>query len=94
MCMTNFILFEKEELRTLIRSEVELAVANAMADNKAQKKTASKYLTRNEAADELRVSLSSLHRLVATGQLPCIKIGRKSVFRDKDVQQVGIILNR
>lgn len=94
MCITNFILFEKEELRTLIRSEVELAVANAMVDNKAQKKTAPKYLTRNEAANELRVSLSTLHRLVATGQFSCVKIGRKSVFRDKDVQQVGITLNR
>lgn len=92
--MTNFILFEKEELRTLIRLEVELAIANAMADSKAQKKTAPKYLTRNEAADELRVSLSSLHRLVATGQLPCIKIGRKSVFLEKDLHRVGITLNR
>ena len=92
--MDSIIVLKKEELRTLIRSEVELAVANAMADNKAQKKTAPKYLTRNEAANELRVSLSSLHRLVATGQLPCIKIGRKSVFRDKDIQQVGITLNR
>ncbi|MFV0332276.1 MAG: helix-turn-helix domain-containing protein [Dysgonomonas sp.] len=92
--MDSIIVLKKEELRTLIRSEVELAVANVMADNKAQKKTAPKYLTRNEAANELRVSLSSLHRLVATGQLPCIKIGRKSVFRDKDIQQVGITLNR
>lgn len=92
--MKNFILFEKEELRFLIREEVETAMATVKVKYEAQKNTAPKYLTRNEAADELRISLSTLHRLVATGQLCCIKIGRKSVFRDKDVQQVGIILNR
>lgn len=92
--MTNFILFEKEVLRSLIREEVKMAVSTVKAEYEAQKKDTSKYRTRQEAADELRISLSSLHRLISTGQLPCVKIGRKSVFRDKDIQRVGITLNR
>lgn len=92
--MDSIIVLKKEELRSLIREEMETAVAKVKAEYEVQKKNAPKYRTRQEAADELRVSLSSLHRLVATGQLPCIKIGRKSVFRDKDVQQFGITLNR
>lgn len=92
--MQKLIVFEEKELRYLIKEEVEAAVGLIQAKYEAQKKSTSKYLTRQEAATELRISISSLHRLVAAGQVPCIKIGRKSVFRDKDIQKVGIILNR
>lgn len=92
--MTNLILFEKGELRSLIRSEVEQAVANAMTDNKAQKKTASKYLTRQEAANMLKISLSTLQRLVNQQHLTARKVGRKTLFLLSDVHNTVLTLNK
>jgi excisionase family DNA binding protein len=42
-------------------------------------------LTAEEAADYLRVSLKTLYRLVAAGQVPGQKVGRSWRFRKADL---------
>lgn len=45
-----------------------------------------KLLTIDEAAAVLRVSVRTLHRLVASGQLRPTKIGRRTLFTEKEVE--------
>jgi len=52
----------------------------------------SEVLTAQEAADYLRVSLKTLYRLVAAGQVPGQKVGRSWRFRRADL--VGVLQAR
>lgn len=45
-----------------------------------------KLLTLDEAAAVLRVSVRTVHRLVASGQLRVTKIGRRTLFREAEVE--------
>jgi excisionase family DNA binding protein len=45
-----------------------------------------RLLTLPEAADRLRVSARTVRRLVASGQLRVIKIGRRSVVPESEVE--------
>ena len=95
--MTQIILIEKEELQTLIRTEVEAAVTSALnAENKqSQKKNADRvYMSRMDAALMLRISFSTLRRLVKQGHLKCHKVGRKSLFLLSDLEKVVLTLNQ
>lgn len=95
--MTNIVLIEKEELQALIRSEVETAVAALLsAQNKQSQKrnAAPAYLGRTDAAELLRISLSTLGRLVKGGHLKCRKVGRKSLFLLSDLEKVVLTLNQ
>lgn len=93
--MKNFIFFEKEDLQSIIRAEVEIAVAAALAAGSGRaKEVTPKYLSRQDAADTLHVSLSTLHRLVSQGYLKCRKVGRKSLFLLSDLEKVVLTLNQ
>lgn len=52
-----------------------------------------RYLTRDEVARSLRISLSTLHRIVKNGYLPCFKVGRRTLFKEADVQECLIKIN-
>lgn len=45
-----------------------------------------RYLTRQEVCDMLHISYSTLHRMVRSGELPCIKSGKRVLFRMLDVE--------
>lgn len=94
--MNNFVFLKKEELQNLIRTEVEIAVMAALTANGrvGVKDATPKYLNRQEAADMLHVSLSTVHRLVNQKYLKCRKVGRKSLFLLADVEKVIITLNK
>lgn len=95
--MTNIVLIEKEELQALIRSEVEIAVTAALNAETKQPKMSSTvptYLGRNDAAELLRISLSTLGRLVQQGHLKCRKVGRRSLFLLSDLEKVVLTLNQ
>ena len=55
------------------------------------------WLSREQAAELLVISLSALDRLIATGQLPVLRIGRRVVittleldrFVDRNLQTLG-----
>jgi len=43
-------------------------------------------LTRDEAASLLRVSLRSVARLIARGELTSVRVGRRRLVRQRDLQ--------
>lgn len=45
-----------------------------------------KLLTLDEAADAMRVSVRTVHRLVASGQLRPTRIGRRTLFRESEIE--------
>jgi excisionase family DNA binding protein len=45
-----------------------------------------RLLTLDEAAAALRISVRTVHRLVASGQLRPTKIGRRTLFRESEVE--------
>lgn len=95
--MTQIILIEKEELQALIRKEVEAAVTtvlNVESKQSQKRNAASVYMNRMDAALMLRISLSTLGRLVKQGHLKCRKVGRKSLFLLSDLEKVVLTLNQ
>ena len=62
-------------IQTLQRIETKLNKLNANGESAKPK-----YLRRNEAAKYLRVSLSTIDRLVKSEQLTKLKVNTKSVF--------------
>ncbi|GHV64990.1 hypothetical protein FACS1894199_04550 [Bacteroidia bacterium] len=53
----------------------------------------SRYLTRSEAANTLRISISTLSRLVKNQNLPAKKVGRRVLFLESDIQSVILNMN-
>jgi excisionase family DNA binding protein len=47
----------------------------------------SRYVTVAEVADQLRVSNMTVYRLVQSGQLPAVRIGRSYRIREEDVDR-------
>ncbi len=44
-------------------------------------------LTRKEIQKQYKISLSTVHKLMKTGELHYSKVGRKTLFRKSDVEQ-------
>ena len=97
MLMANIIVCDAKELQALVRAEVEAAVTAVLsAQNKQSQKrnVAPAYLGRNDAAELLRISLSTLGRLVQQGHLKCRKVGRRSLFLLSDLEKGVLTLNQ
>jgi excisionase family DNA binding protein len=78
-----------EELIDKITSNLKSAFKEELSHvNNKPRKNSPQYLTRQEAADKLRISLSTLHRLVLNHYLPCKKVGRRAIFLESDVEAV------
>lgn len=77
---------------SLMKTTETIEVKLSKMENKKSSPN-NKYLTRQETADYLRCSFSSLHRMVNNGILPCRKVGRKSLFLLSDVENVVQTLN-
>lgn len=95
--MGKIIVSTLSDIQEIIRVEIQNALRSELASlEKMQKKSASekKYLNRLEVAEFLGISLSTLHRIVANGYLPCRKIGRKSCYLRSDVEKVILTLNK
>lgn len=43
------------------------------------------FLTTNELLDYLRVNLQTVHRLIKSGQIPPVRVGREWLFRKRDI---------
>jgi excisionase family DNA binding protein len=48
--------------------------------------TEGRLLTATEVADLMRVSRMTVYRLIKTGEMPSIRVGRGYRFREEDVQ--------
>ena len=43
------------------------------------------FLTTTELLDYLQVNLQTVHRLIKTGQIPPVRVGREWLFRRRDI---------
>lgn len=44
-------------------------------------------MTIEEVAEVLRVSVSTVKKKAATGEIPCVKIGSRRLFRPEDIHR-------
>ena len=49
--------------------------------------TEARLLTATEVADLMRVSRMTVYRLIKTGEMPSLRVGRGYRFREEDVQE-------
>ncbi|MCC5942986.1 MAG: helix-turn-helix domain-containing protein [Balneolaceae bacterium] len=76
----------KEEFQKTVVQAVEQAVANRLPEI-IHKATQKKYYTIQDVCDLLDVSRRHLQYLRDTGQIGCIKNGRKVYFRAEDLEE-------
>lgn len=91
-----FIFGNPEELIVQFGSQVRHTIKEELAD--AQKKIVKKssintYMSRQEVCELLHISYSTLHRWVNLEILACYKIGRRSLFKAKEVEATLVKLN-
>jgi len=76
-------------LTSIPANELVDAIATKVAEQLAQQPTpkeTKEYLTRNEVAEKLNISLVTLHRYTVAGKLTSVKYGNRVVYATKDVQ--------
>lgn len=67
--------------------QIESLITDIQSKVNAQKyESSTERLTRKEIQKQYKVSLSTVHKLMRTGDLEYQKIGRKTVFKRKDVE--------
>lgn len=91
-----FIFGSPDELIEQLGSQVRSTIKEELADT--QKKVAKKpatntYMSRQEVCELLHISYSTLHRWVNLNILGCYKIGRRSLFKAKEVEATLVKLN-
>ena len=93
--MNKIIVLSRDELREDISSSIRGIIQEELASfvsKNSPKSTCKKYLTREETAEMLHISLSTLHRFVNNNYLTMKKVGRKSLFALSDVE--SLIINK
>ena len=83
-----FILEDPEELMIQFGSQVRNTIKRA-----TKKSTTNTYMSRQEVCELLHISYSTLHRWVNLEILVCYKIGRRSLFKAKEVEATLVKLN-
>lgn len=84
-----------DSLDSLIGQVGELQLdIRRLAELQNGKPPRNRLLTRTETASMLRISLSTLHRIVKSGYLPSFKVGRRTLFKEADVQACLIKINQ
>lgn len=72
------------EIRSLFKEELEKYFDRNPVFEKAV--NTNERLTRNEVAEQFKISLSTIHKAMRAGNLPFSKVGRKTIFRREDVE--------
>lgn len=91
-----FILEDPEELMIQFGSQVRNTIKEELADAQkraTKKSTTNTYMSRQEVCELLHISYSTLHRWVNLEILVCYKIGRRSLFKAKEVEATLVKLN-
>ncbi len=90
------ILFEENSLRIMENpfnliveklSSIEVSLAELKNREVPKSKPEHRRLTRKEVSRNYKVSLGTIHNLMRSGDLPFEKIGRKTLFKQEDVEQ-------
>lgn len=93
--MKQLIFADRDDLLEMVNQQIEKVIrAEFTAFERTRNDRKPIYLSRQDAADMLHVSLSTLHRLVGQGYLTCRKVGRKSLFLLSDLEKVVLTLNQ
>ena len=92
---TIFINVSLPELLEEVDKIVQLAVQNAIKLMSANMKKHQEpiYLSRQEVCDKLGISYPTLHRHVNSGLFSCMKVGRRSYFDEKQIENAMVKLN-
>lgn len=92
--METQIIYTLKEADLLEKFDTQMrcAVKDGLSElsTKQGKSTRINYITRKEVCEMLHISYPTLHRLVNRGVLPCMKIGRRSLF-DLSVVRAAIV---
>lgn len=83
--MQNGILLEKITREELF-AELRTIVSDVLQD-KLKPETQKEYFTKKEAAQKLRVSLPTIHRLTVSGTIKGCRIGRRVLYRIDEIDQ-------
>ena len=75
----------REELQEIIGQAVAEQLANFNPQNPKPKH--GKYLTRNEAAEKLRISLPTLNKLTRSGKLHGYRVGNRVVYHSDELDE-------
>jgi excisionase family DNA binding protein len=87
------VLCNLEEINQFIRQAVQEEIGAfssslQSAQNQAMSKTEDKLLTRNQLADMLDISLSTIWKRMRNKELPYLRLGKKIYFRESEIQKI------
>lgn len=74
----------KDDLTHIIRAAIAEKLDRVILDQPKPKK--GKYLTRKEAAEKLRISLTTLYNLTKTGKLRGLRVGGRVVYHSDELE--------
>jgi hypothetical protein len=80
----NLIVTQPDDLRILIREEIQAAL------DSTQKPEPVNFLTRREAAQKLRISLPSLHKYTKCGLVKCRRVGGRVLYEAGELDKANI----
>jgi excisionase family DNA binding protein len=72
----------REELFCEIENIVSLAIEKRLQPDKPQS-----YITKQEVADKLRLSLATVKRMTTDGSLKGYRVGRRMLFKADEIEQ-------
>ncbi len=84
LVLTNISL---DQIQEIIQQAVAEGFSSALKAKQPPSESQA-YLTRKEVQTNYKISLGTIHRLMRSGQLRFIKVGRKTLFRVEDVESV------
>jgi len=77
----------QKTVRQAVQNEIKLMSANLKKTYKPV------YLSRQEVCTKFGISYPTLHRHINNGVIECLKIGRRSLFEEKQITESLIKLN-
>lgn len=91
--LKNAYFVKDMELQDLINQLQELRVEISSLKGEVKMKASERYFTVAETCKILRVSRSTLHRMVVNKDLPVQKAYRRLLFTERDINQLLITKN-
>ena len=80
--VNNLVQTLTQQIRIIVKEELINSYREIKKDEKK------KYLTAKETCNLLHISLSTLHRLINKEIITCYKIGSRSLFNAKQIEDV------
>ncbi|MCU0427075.1 MAG: helix-turn-helix domain-containing protein [Candidatus Kapabacteria bacterium] len=87
MTHASVVIVPLEELQTMMTDIVNNAVRNIVPDRPTSLTPDEDYLTREETAKMLRISLQGLTKYMSEGRVPFHKLGRRTLFKRSEVEK-------